>query len=216
MVHSADLNECEINSAICGVGSCINMEGNFTCVCPDGHMLMADNRCMGKWKCRFCSPSHNDTLWLARWMLQILVRGTAILDWSTGVTSTAPYGTVRTLWRPTWPWSNAAAPLERDGMLWKTSVNVCLANNAPDLTLVSENSSTIVLFHRFSAFPTRIHFGVCLSLQMIMQHFAVQVWDKSLISRQASQQVGLGFGLSEKTRNCSHVRFLFVFRLGWV
>ena len=44
----SDINECEINTAICGVGSCINTEGNFTCVCPDGHMLMPDKRCMGR------------------------------------------------------------------------------------------------------------------------------------------------------------------------
>ena len=44
----ADVNECEVNSAICGVGTCINTEGNYTCICPEGHLLMPDRNCMGK------------------------------------------------------------------------------------------------------------------------------------------------------------------------
>jgi len=46
-VCCADTNECELNRAICGIGRCINTVGNYTCVCPEGHMLTPDNNCMG-------------------------------------------------------------------------------------------------------------------------------------------------------------------------
>ena len=42
-----DTNECELNTAICGIGRCVNTVGNYTCICPDGHMLTPDNNCMG-------------------------------------------------------------------------------------------------------------------------------------------------------------------------
>lgn len=44
----ADVDECSLNTAICGAGTCMNLEGNYTCLCPDGHMLMPDRNCMGK------------------------------------------------------------------------------------------------------------------------------------------------------------------------
>ena len=44
----ADVNECEVNTAVCGVGTCINTEGNYTCICPEGHLLMPDRNCMGE------------------------------------------------------------------------------------------------------------------------------------------------------------------------
>lgn len=43
-----DINECLLNVAICGVGTCINTKGNYTCVCPEGHLLMPDRNCMGQ------------------------------------------------------------------------------------------------------------------------------------------------------------------------
>ena len=45
---SADINECVVNPAICGIGTCMNKEGTYTCMCPEGHMLMLDKNCMGK------------------------------------------------------------------------------------------------------------------------------------------------------------------------
>jgi len=48
-VCDADTDECELNTAICGIGRCINTVGNYTCVCPVGHMLTPDNNCMGSY-----------------------------------------------------------------------------------------------------------------------------------------------------------------------
>ena len=45
----SDIDECSLNTAICGAGTCLNIEGNYTCVCPEGHMLMPDRNCMGKY-----------------------------------------------------------------------------------------------------------------------------------------------------------------------
>jgi len=47
-VCDADTNECEINTAICGIGRCINAAGSYRCLCPEGHMLTPDNNCMGQ------------------------------------------------------------------------------------------------------------------------------------------------------------------------
>lgn len=35
-----DIDECVENPDICGVGFCINDEGSFHCICPDGYMGM--------------------------------------------------------------------------------------------------------------------------------------------------------------------------------
>ena len=43
-----DINECEVFESICGIGTCINTEGNYSCVCPEGHLLMPDRNCMGE------------------------------------------------------------------------------------------------------------------------------------------------------------------------
>ena len=46
---SIDIDECEENPNRCGIGRCINNEGSFQCLCPDGYILMEDGEsCMGK------------------------------------------------------------------------------------------------------------------------------------------------------------------------
>ena len=47
-VTVSDVNECEINSARCGVGTCVNTEGNYTCECPEGFFLKDNRNCIGK------------------------------------------------------------------------------------------------------------------------------------------------------------------------
>jgi len=49
VVLSTDINECEVYPGICGLGTCINTVGDYTCDCPDGHLLMPDKNCMGKY-----------------------------------------------------------------------------------------------------------------------------------------------------------------------
>ena len=46
--YLTDVNECDVYPGICGVGTCVNTKGNYTCVCPEGHLLMPDKNCMGK------------------------------------------------------------------------------------------------------------------------------------------------------------------------
>lgn len=55
------MNECELNTAICGIGTCINTEGNYTCVCPDGHLLMPDRNCMDMRKGNCYRRTYNDS-----------------------------------------------------------------------------------------------------------------------------------------------------------
>ena len=51
-----DVDECDQDIAVCGVGKCVNTIGDYNCICPDGFMLMQDKNCMGKtiaatWTC---------------------------------------------------------------------------------------------------------------------------------------------------------------------
>ena len=43
-----DVDECDQDIAVCGVGKCVNTIGDYNCICPDGFMLMQDKNCMGK------------------------------------------------------------------------------------------------------------------------------------------------------------------------
>lgn len=46
-VFVLDVDECELNRDLCGVGTCRNTEGNYSCVCPHGYLPLPDNTCMG-------------------------------------------------------------------------------------------------------------------------------------------------------------------------
>ena len=39
-LYISDINECDEDLHICGVGSCVNEIGNYHCVCPHGYMLL--------------------------------------------------------------------------------------------------------------------------------------------------------------------------------
>ena len=50
-----DVNECEEQPGICGIGTCVNKDGNFSCICPDGHIMLPDGHtCMGQCSHRLC------------------------------------------------------------------------------------------------------------------------------------------------------------------
>lgn len=38
--YKIDINECVENLNACGPGFCINDEGSYHCVCPDGYMVL--------------------------------------------------------------------------------------------------------------------------------------------------------------------------------
>lgn len=37
---SLDINECLVDPFICGVGTCVNTDGGYNCVCPEGYVLL--------------------------------------------------------------------------------------------------------------------------------------------------------------------------------
>lgn len=63
--HLADIDECAENKALCRGGSCMNSEGSYECVCPDGHELAPDGlMCKGRFTREFfsntaCSPQNH-------------------------------------------------------------------------------------------------------------------------------------------------------------
>ena len=44
----SDIDECAEQPYYCGLGTCVNTLGNFTCICPDGYMPMPGEGCMGE------------------------------------------------------------------------------------------------------------------------------------------------------------------------
>ena len=50
-----DVNECAEQPGICGIWTCVNKDGNFSCICPDGHIMLPDGHtCMGQCSHSFC------------------------------------------------------------------------------------------------------------------------------------------------------------------
>ena len=47
-LYFSDIDECVEQPYYCGLGTCVNTQGNFTCLCPDGYMPMAGEGCMGR------------------------------------------------------------------------------------------------------------------------------------------------------------------------
>jgi len=56
-VCETDVDECLSDGDLCGVGSCRNTEGNYTCSCPPGYQLLPDNTCLGLLQYGFISSS---------------------------------------------------------------------------------------------------------------------------------------------------------------
>lgn len=49
--YFADINECDRSQYICGAGECMNLVGNYSCLCPTGFMFMETvfgRNCMGE------------------------------------------------------------------------------------------------------------------------------------------------------------------------
>lgn len=40
MLLFSDINECAEDNRLCEPGRCINEEGSYHCVCPEGYMLL--------------------------------------------------------------------------------------------------------------------------------------------------------------------------------
>ena len=53
-----DVDECDQDIAVCGVGKCVNTIGDYNCICPDGFMLMQDKNCMGKTIVAACTSTY--------------------------------------------------------------------------------------------------------------------------------------------------------------
>lgn len=44
-----DIDECERNPLLCRGGECVNNEGSFQCICPEGHEIAPDgSACLGE------------------------------------------------------------------------------------------------------------------------------------------------------------------------
>uniref|UniRef100_A0A3Q3W5C5 Latent-transforming growth factor beta-binding protein 1 n=1 Tax=Mola mola TaxID=94237 RepID=A0A3Q3W5C5_MOLML len=52
-VFSTDVNECDLLGSVCGEAQCVNVEGSFLCVCPDGR----DYNVMTCWSMFVLSPA---------------------------------------------------------------------------------------------------------------------------------------------------------------
>uniref|UniRef100_A0A3B4B8L5 EGF-like domain-containing protein n=1 Tax=Periophthalmus magnuspinnatus TaxID=409849 RepID=A0A3B4B8L5_9GOBI len=48
MKNCMDIDECERNPLLCRGGDCVNTEGSFQCVCPEGHEISNRLECVGK------------------------------------------------------------------------------------------------------------------------------------------------------------------------
>lgn len=47
LLINADVNECVMIPGICAPGTCLNLDGSFRCVCPDGY-IVHNEHCVGE------------------------------------------------------------------------------------------------------------------------------------------------------------------------